>query len=286
MFDRLSSWPRIIIKQRRPVRFLISRLLMRTGLSRFLLIRRQSYTLRFWPSALSAAIWVDPESRQRTEHFLRSYLRPGDTFVDIGANIGTMALEASIKVGSEGKVFTFEPHPRTFQYLQGNLRLNGIKNTLARNLALGNGNGEVTYSSRSDDSQNSVVEGPNGVRVPIHRLDDLGIGEREIALIKIDVEGYEKFVIEGAENTLRLAKCVYFESADAHFERYGYTSPEIFKLLSKRGFKVFKITPTNMISEIPEGYTSSIKEDLVAIRIVDEFLERVGFQPSGPGSSE
>ena len=259
---------------------------MRTGLSRFLLIRRQGYTLRFWPSALSAAIRVDPESRQRPERFLRYYLRPGDTFVDIGANIGTMALEASIKVDSEGQVFTFEPHPRTFQYLQGNLRLNGIKNTLAHNMALGNGNGEVTYSSRSDDSQNSVLEGPNGVRVPIHRLDDLGVGEREIALIKIDVEGYEKFVIEGAENTLRLAKCVYFESADEHFERYGYTSPEVFDLLSKQGFRVFKITPTNMISEIPEGYTSSVKEDLVAIRVVDEFLERAGFRLSGAGPSD
>ena len=279
--NTFRKWSRIIANQEHPLRFLISRLLMRTGLSRFLLIRREGYTLRFYPSSLTAKIWVDPASRQRTERFFRDYLRQGDTVIDIGANIGTMALEAGTRVGDNGRVFTFEPHPTTFKYLEGNLRLNGITNTHAHNFALGNTNGQAIYSSRSDDSQNSVVEGSDGVQVPIHRLDDLGIGEREIALIKIDVEGYEKFVLEGSKNTLSITKCVYFESADEHFERFGYTSPEVFELLSKHGFDVFEVTPVNTISKIAADHTSRKKEDLVAIRQMDDFLERTGFQLSG-----
>ena len=105
--NTFRKWSRIIANQEHPLRFLISRLLMWTGLSRFLLNRREGYTLRFYPSSLTARIWVEPESRQRTERFFRDYLRQGDTVIDIGANIGTMALEAGRRVGDDGRVFTF-----------------------------------------------------------------------------------------------------------------------------------------------------------------------------------
>ena len=277
--NTLLKWSRIIANQERPVRFLISRLLMRTGLSRFILINKGRYTIRFYPrSALAAEIWVRPESRQRTERFFRDYLREGDTVIDIGANIGTMTLEAAMSVGSDGEVFAIEPHPRTFGYLEGNLRLNQIRNVRAYNMALGNRDGRITFSNRRNDSTNSVVEGRDGVQIPLRRLDDLGVGRREIALVKIDTEGYEKYVLEGGEDTLSVTNCVYFESADPFYANYGYSSPEVFDILSNYGFEVFKITPTNTISKIPEGHTSSKKEDLVAIRSVDEFLERTGFQ--------
>ena len=275
--NMIRHWLSVLTNQQRPFRFLISRLLMRTGLSRFILIRRGRYTIRFYPSSsLSGAIWVRPESRQRTERFFRDYLREGDTVVDIGANIGTMTLEAAISVGSSGKVFSIEPHPRTFKYLEGNLRLNQVTNVRAHNVAMGDKDGRITFSDRSDDSNNSVVEDGNGIEIPVRRLDDLGIDEENIALVKIDTEGYEKYVIEGGVNTLSNAECVYFESADSLFKPFGYSAPAVFELLSEQGFAVFEITPTNIISKIPDGHTSSVKEDLVAIRNKDEFLARTG----------
>ena len=142
----LRKWWRIIRNQKHTFRFLIARLLMRTRISRFILLKRGRYSIRFYPSsALSAAIWVRPESRQRTELFFRDYLKDGDTVVDIGANIGNMTLEAAISVGINGKVFSIEPHPRTFKYLEGNLRLNKITNVRAFNVAMGDKDGRISF---------------------------------------------------------------------------------------------------------------------------------------------
>lgn len=275
----LRKWWGIIRNQKHPFRFLIARLLMRTRISRFILLKRGRYSIRFYPSsALSAAIWVRPESRQRTERFFRDYLKDGDTVVDIGANIGNMTLEAAISVGINGKVFSIEPHPRTFKYLEGNLRLNQITNVRAFNVAMGDKDGRITFSDKSDDSNNSVVDDGYGIEIPVRRLDALDIDEEGIALVKIDTEGYEKYVLKGGEKTLRNTQCVYFESADTFYENFGYSSPAVFEILSKYGFEVFELTPTNMISKISESHTSTKKEDLVAVRNVDEFLERTGGQ--------
>lgn len=64
-------------------------------------------------------------------------LRPGDRMVDIGANFGLMSLHASRAVGPSGSVIALEPHPRTFQRLQDNLRHNDCQNVTAINIAAG-----------------------------------------------------------------------------------------------------------------------------------------------------
>jgi len=71
-------------------RFLAGRILWRTGLCRRLQITTDLYRLRFFPTALSCALWIDRHARQRGEDFYRRHLRRDDTVVDVGA----------VKVGS------------------------------------------------------------------------------------------------------------------------------------------------------------------------------------------
>ena len=72
-----------------------------------------------------------------TLNLMSEVLRPGDTFVDVGANLGLMTVHGSSLVGSKGKVFAFEPSPTVYKRLTQNLELNSCKNVQAYQVALG-----------------------------------------------------------------------------------------------------------------------------------------------------
>jgi FkbM family methyltransferase len=184
---------------------------MRTGLCRLLRIPQPGFVLRFYPSSLSAVLWIDPEDRRDDTDLLSNYLRAGDTVIDVGANIGNLALAAAVAVGPRGRVLAFEPHPRVFGYLSGNIALNHAVHVRAYNLALGDRRGATSLSDGRADDQNKVLPGGQGLPVPIERLDEVFDGQSDVSLLKIDVEGYEKYVLWGAEAVLSITACVYFE---------------------------------------------------------------------------
>ena len=124
-------------REPRPLRFLASRALWRSGASRLLTFEAHGARLRFFPSALSASLWLDPMQRADDVDVVRGLLRPGDTCIDVGANIGLLSLVASAAVGTTGRVIAIEPHPRVFGYLTANLELNDATNVHAINRAVG-----------------------------------------------------------------------------------------------------------------------------------------------------
>src|SRR5262249_18542532 len=155
------------------------------------------YRLRFFPTALSCAMWTDPGARRADEAFFRRVLRPGDTVVDVGANVGTLTLTAAALVGPEGRVWAIEPHPRPLRYLCANVALNGFANVRTVHAAAGESDGLLRLTdSRLDDQNRVSADGP-GVSVPVRRLDDV-VPEGPVRLLKIDVEGFELFVLRGA----------------------------------------------------------------------------------------
>src|SRR5215207_4655498 len=123
-----SRWRRRAEKLRshpRPLRFLASRALWHSRLSSLLTADLgDGLRVRFYPSSISAALWVDGDARNEDADFLGLVLRPGDTYVDGGANIGHLALVARRRVGQAGSVTAIEANPRIFGYCVGNLQLN------------------------------------------------------------------------------------------------------------------------------------------------------------------
>ena len=75
--------------------------------------------------------------------FLDRFLKPGDVVYDVGSNIGLFSVFAAKKVTGQGRVLAFEPNPETCRYLQENIRLNGLDNLSAFQVALGNSSGET-----------------------------------------------------------------------------------------------------------------------------------------------
>src|SRR5262249_10565914 len=154
-----------------------------------------------------------------------SSIGEGDTVIDVGANIGAVTLAASRKVGRKGKVYSVEAHPHTYKYLRGNLSLNGATNVETFNVACGSASGTVSYSDKKSDYQKAVSE--KGLAVPMARLDEIVPAGKEIALLKVDVEGYEKFVLEGATELLPTVRSIYFKSYDHHFKQFAYSLRDI-----------------------------------------------------------
>jgi FkbM family methyltransferase len=248
--------------QPRPLRFLASRFLWHTGLGSFLTIPRSTYRLRFYPTAYSATLWLNPAEHLGDEVVLRSLLHEGDSVIDVGANIGTLTLAASKIVGPTGKVYSIEAHPRTHKYLLGNLEFNKISNVQAFNVACGREHGTARVSSNVSDDQNSVS--PEGVSVPVRKLDDLltGTETQEIALLKIDVEGYEKFVLEGSLRLLWRVKFIYFESYERHAAAFGYELRDIIDVLEQFRFGIYRLNG----DRVSRDDSSAVCENLLASR--------------------
>ena len=218
----------------KPLRFLASRVLWQARISQLLTMRlADGIRLRFYPSSISAALWVEQGARDEDANFLKLVLRPGDHYIDCGANIGHLAVVARNIVGPSGSAIAIEPNPRIYQYCVGNLELNAFRDVHALNIALGEEDGTVTISDQRADDQNRVGEGK--IVVPMRRLDDVS-GAGRIALLKIDVEGYELQALRGARQTLERTLVVYCELSASNAHRFGYTPGDIEQLLLDSGF--------------------------------------------------
>jgi FkbM family methyltransferase len=262
MLRALASIP----SRRRPLRFLASRLLWHSRLCRLLTIDRGRYRLRFHPTALSAALWEDRSDRLDEEDHLTALLSPGETVVDVGANIGTTALACASAVAPGGRVLALEPHPRTVGCLRANCALNPSLPVAVVNAGAGDTPGELAFSdSRSDDMNRVDAQGP--LRVPIRRLDDLATEHAigPVALLKIDVEGYEWPVLKGAERLLERCAAVHYESFDRHFAAFGHSADDLAGWLRARGFRIARRDAARW-RFLDDAVASPLCENLLAVR--------------------
>ena len=178
------------------------------------------------------------------ERALRDLLHPGDTVYDVGANLGYFSAVMAQEVGPSGRVYAFEPLAPTFALLVLCRDLNEFSQLMPLQLALGakNGSVELTFNPVSL-GQASLYAEPDSVdylpaQVPIRRLDDL-VESYELApprLVKLDVEGSELAVIEGAERLLaQHSPAVIFELNSVLSRRAGWTGSDIAARLRKAG---------------------------------------------------
>ena len=265
----------ILKAQSHPLKFILSRMLMRTGLSSLLYIPQSGFKLRFFPTSLSAALWINPDDRKDDVTFFRAFLRPGDTTVDVGANIGSLSLLAAVITGESGKVLAVEPHPRIFNFQRQNLALNHVHQVEAHNVALGDTTGHLHFSDDRSDDQNSVRADDGGIVIPVTTLDSLTASLPQITLRKIDVEGYELSVLNGATDTLARTACVFYESWEEHLKKWGIATGDVIRRLEKAGFQVFSGIKQRRLQRVQPDYVSTECEDLIAVRNPSVLLDRM-----------
>lgn len=128
-------------------------------------------------------------------------LRPGAVFVDVGASEGDYTLIAARIVGPGGRVHAFEPDPGNLETIRGNVALNGFGNVVLHAAALADRDGTATLHRSTVSGWHSLLPGlaqreGGVVEVAVARLDSLDLGR--IDMLKIDVEGAEAAVLDGA----------------------------------------------------------------------------------------
>ncbi|MGE3908153.1 MAG: FkbM family methyltransferase [Chloroflexota bacterium] len=184
------------------------------------------------------------------EAIIRALLEPGDTFFDIGANIGYHTLGAA---ATGARVYAFEPVPRLRNRLVGNLRLNGLgRRVVVSELALSNRNGSTEFylARRLDDGSHSLIPGVPAqsiecITVQTARLDDhlQASGTPLPTVMKIDVEGAEALVLDGAVALLDSATppAIIIETADRLADQIQETASSVLGRLFQRNYHVFRI---------------------------------------------
>jgi FkbM family methyltransferase len=240
MIDRLKHAARRIREEPRPVRFLASRVLWHArllGVVPLSIRLPEGIVLRYHPSAVSASLWVDRDYGREDREFLQRLLRKGDTVIDVGANVGALALVAGRRVGPRGSVVAMEAHPRTFGFLHDNVMRNGMPWVVPQLCAVAASQGRRAVSDRRSDDQNRVVD-DGGLAVDARPLDALA-PEGPVSLLKLDVEGYEPFVLDGATMTLARTSFVYFECFEPLLRQYGMAPADLFERLRRHGFAVY-----------------------------------------------
>ncbi len=189
----------------------------------------------------------------RESKLLRRLLRPGDIFVDIGANLGWFTVLACKQIGDKGKVFAFEPSASVWTKLNRSIEINNLRNVKPENLALSDETGTVLLSGAIPENsglssivrtnQQSLITA--GEQVPVIKFDDYWKRElnQKVRLIKIDVEGAEVKVLDGMRSILQNRLCDYLivEISDDRLRCLGMSASWALNFLRGCGYKLFHI---------------------------------------------
>ena len=207
-----------------------------------LVIRTQDYRLHVDPRRKSIGRSIlrrGGMSRLVTDHF-RERVKPGMTVVDIGANLGHYTMVAA-RAGAS--VRAYEPDPGTFAELVANLQLNGFANVTPVQAAVSDRRGKASFFVDAANSgghslarENALSPGA-AIEVPTVRLDDELAGG-EIDILKIDAQGAEGQILEGARGTLERSDAkIYFEFWPLGLVRCGRDPDAVLATLAELGYR-------------------------------------------------
>lgn len=164
------------------------------------------------------------------EKFLKVNLSKDDVFLDAGSNYGYHSIVSSLLCK---KVYSFEPQKALFDIQNLSIQKNNISNVETFNLGLGNEIKKsemlyIDYNQSSNFGDLSIGEGGN--EIEITTIDNLNLDKLDC--IKIDVQGYEKFVVQGGLETISKCKPTFIiEFEDHHLRKFSYSSEELIKFM-------------------------------------------------------
>lgn len=188
--------------------------------------------------------------------FLLHFLRSEDLFIDIGANVGAYSVLASAEIMCNS--ISIEPIPNTYKHLMGNILINDIQDkVVALNIGMGSERGVLKFTKSLDAVNHVATDNEmDTINIEVDTLDSI-ISDKNPLLIKIDVEGFETEVLNGAHNTLENnnLKAIIIELNGSGM-RYGYNEDEIHQKLINYGFKPFSYNPKFRILKEASTYGS------------------------------
>lgn len=253
---------RLVFEYCSPLRFLA---LLVLGLWLKKTVRIDGHTVHINPRDFGIAFELQStgEYERKSMALCMEVLKPGMTFVDIGAHVGLYSLQAARRVGPTGRVFSFEPDAGNFSYLERNMKGNGYTNVTLLQQAVTDTTGPITlYQSRfntGDHRTYFVSRGRRAVQIPGTTLDDFFADKPQtVDVIKIDIEGAEEAALRGMTETLeRNPNVVLLIECCPDFLRKAGTDPTaLLRSLAEKGFHLSLIDDTE--GTVTPGNAASI----------------------------
>ena len=176
---------------------------------------------------------------------IEQFISPGDTVLDCGANFGYNAVLMGKRLNNKGLLVAFEPQRIIHQQLNSNLILNNIFNAITYQIALGDGTQSSTTMSPVDYESSWVNIGDTsigvgGEEVSIYKLDDFEF--TQVNFIKMDVQGYELFTLEGAKELLLNYHPNLFIEIESHqLIKFSISEDQLINYIKSFGYRMFKI---------------------------------------------
>jgi len=180
---------------------------------------------------------------------VKKLVKPGMKILEVGANIGYYAVLETKLAGENGYLYAFEPSPFNFNLLKRNIELNKIKNAEVYQKAAGAENEMAKFYVANKSNLSSFIKRDdmdmyrNGkiIDVEIIKLDDF-LKNKDVDFIRMDVEGYEKEILRGIEETMKTQhpKHFFIEIHSELLHKKNSSAGEILEYLNNFGYEVIR----------------------------------------------
>lgn len=168
----------------------------------------------------------------------------GDIIIDIGAGVGMETYYFSKLVGSSGRIIALEANPEICLCLEQQCNYNKLDNVKILNIAVSDSAGEVIINHPHEHVSSTIINSKSGFTIPSNKLDSIiePFNFETIDFIKMNIEGAEKLVIKGMENTIKMTKNICISCHDFRAEKESKpelkTKEEIVAFLTRNDFKI------------------------------------------------
>jgi FkbM family methyltransferase len=199
-----------------------------------------------------SGVEFEPELRWAINHLKRD-----GVFIDVGANVGAFTLHCAKKVGPGGRVISFEPGDGAFEKLKGNVEANHLEGTISL-LKAGAGDKDCTMVLAGNHEAwftlhlSADGEGP---KVEVRSIDSV-VRERgltRVDLIKVDAEGFEPQVFQGAAETIRRFKpAIIFESINLN------SCESARDIMKENGYRIMMLRDSKLVEAYEDGATTNL----------------------------
>jgi FkbM family methyltransferase len=243
---------------------------------------KKSLKINIPKTGCGSLIYYQGYSELETADFMMRFLRPGMTLIDVGAHIGEYTLIAAQVVGESGQVHGFEPMPKLFPILSENVRINNLRNVNLNCMAVSNRTGEIEFEVFDDPSISSIRKQVTSgseqlVTVKTTSLDAYCSQiNTKIDLIKVDVEGAEKLVFEGAEQLMSLpsskAPVWLFEYSPHAYASFGYLASDLMNLLHQHNYNILQFADSGEIRDFDSSIPVNKIINLIATKDKNHLL--------------
>jgi FkbM family methyltransferase len=200
---------------------------------------------------------------------IKRLVKPGDSVIDLGANIGWYSHVLANLVGENGRVYSIEPIPDTFRLLSAVASARGLKNIELLNVAVSDKDGSAVmeiplhgyggknfYMAKIVSGASPAGSSTQRYTVPVRSLDSLFQSIAPlVSFIKCDVEGHELAAFRGAGKFMELQRPAIMIEVAGQFEKEGSTAHELYGMLKSYGYKPF-IFDGKHLKERPAGHWS------------------------------